>query len=250
MHRCGDRLFCEKKIEKRIESYDADVIVSVHPAMQRVPMICAQRLSKKKGKHIPFFTVVTDLGSGHCTWFQKNPEKIFIASERIRRLTKRRGGTAESRIVMSGLPIRHDFDVHSKAMQDRTTPAGQAYVTHMKQAVGIKKDKPMVLIMGGGEGVGSLSQIVSDMYRSLAAQGVDATICVVCGRNEKLKAELEERDWASISLERRRRGLVELVRRRRSGNHLPGEKLLGHWRLTLIVIFICSPTPLVLVCIH
>lgn len=207
---------CERKMRKRIASYKPDVIVSVHPAMQLLPMTCVKRISRKLGKHIPFFTVVTDLGSGHCTWFQKNPEKIYIASERIRRLTKRRGGTPDERIVMSGLPIRHEFDVHAKAMKDRTTPKGKEYVKQLKEQVGISADRPMVLIMGGGEGVGSLSQIVDDMYRRLVTQGVDATICVVCGRNEHLQKNLQERDWASMDLARRRRTLGESLKHRKS----------------------------------
>jgi 1,2-diacylglycerol 3-beta-galactosyltransferase len=56
----------------------------------------------------------------------------------------------------------------------------------------------MVLVMGGGEGVGSLSDIVNEIYAKLRTQGVDATICVICGRNEKLKADLETRCWDTV----------------------------------------------------
>ena len=192
---------CERKIRKRIASYHPDVIVSVHPAMNYAPLKSVQALSKETGKHIPFFTVVTDLGSGHATWFQKNVDRIYVASERIRRLTKRRGNTPDDRIVMAGLPIRHDFAVQAEQMGDRTTPEGMAYRKEVQAQLGLPADKPMILLMGGGEGVGSLEAQVEALYKSLRRQGMDATLCVVCGRNEALKTRLAERDWRNVKLE-------------------------------------------------
>jgi hypothetical protein len=52
--------------------------------------------------------------------------------------------------------------------------------------------------MGGGEGVGSLSNIVDGLYFEFVQRGIDAQILVVCGRNEKLKKTLEERDWDTV----------------------------------------------------
>jgi len=52
--------------------------------------------------------------------------------------------------------------------------------------------------MGGGEGVGSLSEITKGLYNNLKKQGIDATICVVCGRNEKLCDELNTKDWDEV----------------------------------------------------
>lgn len=47
---------CERKIRRRMAQYEPDVVVSVHPAMNNVPMIATRKISKQKGKHIPFFT--------------------------------------------------------------------------------------------------------------------------------------------------------------------------------------------------
>lgn len=184
---------CESKIRKRIASYNPDVVVSVHPAMNNTPLISLRKIAKESGKHIPFFTVVTDLGSGHCTWFQKSVDRMYVASDRLWRLARRRGRAPEDRIVKTGLPIRHDF-----------TAAATMDKKEAKETIGIKAEKPMILIMGGGEGVGSLSKIVDELYKSFSAAGIDATLCVVCGRNEKLKKELEERDWSSVVEKRQR----------------------------------------------
>jgi 1,2-diacylglycerol 3-beta-galactosyltransferase len=215
------KLTCLGRIFKRIESHDPDVVVSVHPTMNHTPLLATQKLGKKQGKHIPFFTVVTDLGSGHCMWFEKNVNKVYVASDRLYKLA-RRGGTPAENIVMAGLPIRHGFAVQAEKLGDRTTEKGKEYQKSVKKGLELSTDKPMVLVMGGGEGVGSLSAIVDQLYTKLRTLGVDATICVVCGRNEKLKAQLESRDWdtvsESLSTDKKRRGLLRFLRRRGKTN--------------------------------
>lgn len=67
-------------------------------------------------------------------------------------------------------------------------------------------DRKTILVMGGGEGVGSLSNIVNKLFVELVTNGIDAVVLVVCGRNEKLKKALGERDWEDIL---RRHHLIE-----------------------------------------
>ena len=148
-HAC---LLSEKLIRKKIEDHDPDVIVSVHPAMQLIPHISSRKLSKQKGKHIPFFTVVTDLASGHATWFIRDMEKMYLASDSLFRKARRRGRTPKDKIVMSGLPIRHDFAVEATALGDRNSAEGIIYQMSKKTELGIDPNKPMILMMGGGEG--------------------------------------------------------------------------------------------------
>jgi 1,2-diacylglycerol 3-beta-galactosyltransferase len=52
--------------------------------------------------------------------------------------------------------------------------------------------------MGGGEGVGSLSKIVNELFAEFSSRGLNVTICVVCGRNEKLQKDLATRDWGKL----------------------------------------------------
>eukprot|EP00970_Alexandrium_tamarense_P013577 scaffold3521_cov195-Alexandrium_tamarense.AAC.11 len=83
-------------------------------------------------------------------------------------------------------------------MGDRTTEQGKAHQKKIREQLNIDTNKRMVLVMGGGEGVGSLSDIVNELYAKLRTQGVDVTICVVCGRNEVLKSDLETRCWDTV----------------------------------------------------
>lgn len=122
---------------------------------------------------------------------------MYLASEPIKQIAQNRG-VPDEKIAMSGLPIRYDFAAQADALGDRTTEQGKAHQAKIRDQLGINTQKRMVLVMGGGEGVGSLSDIVNELYAKLRMQGVDATICVVCGRNEKLKADLEGRCWDTV----------------------------------------------------
>lgn len=195
------RMTCGRKIKNRLQSSKPDCIISVHPTMNHTPLKATNNISKELGIHIPFYTVVTDLGSAHCMWFERNVDKIYVASERLYNLARRRGGTSPENIVMTGLPIRHGFAEQSEKLMggDRSSGQGKEYQTTVRKQLNISTDKQCILIMGGGEGVGSLSQIVNELYAELSLNGVDATICVVCGRNEKLQTELLTRNFDQVT---------------------------------------------------
>lgn len=58
---------CHKRFKAMFESYKPDLVLSVHPLCQEVPL----RVLKMMGggtRQIPFVTVVTDLGEAHPTW--------------------------------------------------------------------------------------------------------------------------------------------------------------------------------------
>ena len=123
---------------------------------------------------------------------------MYLASEPIKNIAQSRGSVPDEKIVMTGLPIRYDFAQQADDMGDRTTPEGKAHQLKIREKLNIDLNKRMVLVMGGGEGVGSLCDIVDELYAKLRTQGVNATISVVCGRNDKLKTDLETRCWDTV----------------------------------------------------
>jgi 1,2-diacylglycerol 3-beta-galactosyltransferase len=144
---------CGKGIRQKIADYNPDVVVSVHPAMTGAPSYQLAKINKQSGKHVPFFTVVTDLGTAHATWFRsKRCDKIYVASDRIKKLAKRRGRFSDDRIFEAGLPIRQAFADEEERLGDRTTEAGKAYQAKVRESLGMETDRQMVLVMGGGEG--------------------------------------------------------------------------------------------------
>jgi len=190
------KLMCERAVRRRIKSYNPDVVVSVHPLMTNVPVLSCSKISNETGRHLPMFTVVTDLGSAHCLWFAKAVEKMFVGSEQVKELAMARGKVPEDKLVLAGLPIRHDFAIQAENMGERISPEGKEYQRKVRADLGVPHvERKTVLVMGGGEGVGSLSNTVDSLFVELTSQGIDAVILVVCGRNEKLKKSLESRDW-------------------------------------------------------
>lgn len=193
------KLMCERAVRRRIQSYDPDVVVSVHPLMTNVPVLSCSKISQATGKHLPIFTVVTDLGSAHCLWFANGVEKMFVGSEAVKELAKSRGKVPEEKLVLAGLPIRHDFADQAEKLGDRMSAEGKAYQKKVREELELPvTDRKTLLLMGGGEGVGSLARIADALYVELVAQGIDALVLVVCGRNEKLRTSLEKRDWNKV----------------------------------------------------
>lgn len=167
--------------------------------MTNVPILSCSKISEETGKHLPIFTVVTDLGSAHCLWFANGVEKLFVGSDKVKQLAMQRGKVPEEKIILAGLPIRHEFALQSEFMGDRHSPDGKAYQLKIREQLELPHtDRRTLLLMGGGEGVGSLSNLVNAIYVELVTQGIDSLILVVCGRNEKLKKELDTRDWNEV----------------------------------------------------
>jgi 1,2-diacylglycerol 3-beta-galactosyltransferase len=189
-------LLSERAIRKKIKSIQPDVVVSVHPLQTSVPILSCAKISHETGKHLPIFTVVTDLGSGHSTWFANGMETMFVGTKQIYELAKKRGNVPDEKLVLSGLPIRHDFAVQAEQMGDRTSPSGKDYQLQIRRQLELPAtNRKTLLVMGGGEGVGSLSNIVDSLYYELVRQNINAIILVVCGRNEILQQSLKERNW-------------------------------------------------------
>jgi len=153
-------------------------------------------LAKEKGltgRTAPFATVCTDLGSAHPSWFDPRVDLCFIASEAVRKVAGRRGISAD-RLRMHGLPVRKSF---WRASEQNA----QATPSQMEQ-LGLLPNKKTVLVVGGGDGVGSLSKIVEQTAAQLAKDCPgDAQVVAVCGKNKAVKKQLEAKSWPGVHVE-------------------------------------------------
>lgn len=152
----------------------ADLVVSVHPFGTTVP---ARALARVR-PGVPFVTVVTDLYTAHPLWFTPDTDQCFVPSEEVRRRALLAGLRAEQ-ITITGLPIDPRF---SKPM----LPADE-----LKQEYGLPAERPMVLLMGGGEGMGPLEE----QAKTLAHSGIPISLMVIAGRNDRLRRRLESQTW-------------------------------------------------------
>ncbi|CAA7032965.1 unnamed protein product [Microthlaspi erraticum] len=133
--------FIAREIEKGLMKYKPDIIISVHPLMQHVPL----RVLRSKGllKKIVFTTVITDLSTCHPTWFHKLVTRCYCPSTELAKRALK-AGLQTSQIKVYGLPVRPSFvkPVRPKA--------------ELRRELGMDENLPAVLLMGGGEGMGPI----------------------------------------------------------------------------------------------
>jgi processive 1,2-diacylglycerol beta-glucosyltransferase len=152
--------------------------------------VLSTRAGKKK-LDIPFYAVVTDFAV-HSLWIVDNVSGYYVASDESARQVVRRGQPA-GLVKAFGIPVDPVFST--------ATPLPQA-----KKKLGLRPDVPVVLILSGGRGVGSMP----DMIQSFEGSGANCQLLAVAGTNEQLKADAE-RAAAESSLPVKVFGFVDNV---------------------------------------
>ena len=179
-------MVCMESFRKAIRNSDPDLIVSVHPLCQLMPLAIVEDINKdneKLGKKkIRFVTIVTDLGDAHSTWFERKVSKIFVPSAKVKEIATK-CGLKDDQIIEHGLPIRPCFWKRSRSKQAT------------RKALGLK-NVPTALLMGGGDGVGNLVDIATDVINKLSNEANKRTqVIVVTGHNKKMFRKLSETKW-------------------------------------------------------
>ena len=177
------RLTCGPGFKRCISEYDPDLVVSLHPLCQHLPLHLTRRLG---AGGVPFATVCTDLGGAHPAWFVKGVDACFVPSDAVRRIAEHRG-VASSKIRQYGLPVRKEFWRASA----RSQPSARK-----RSKLGLAPHKRTVLVVGGGDGVGNLEAIVDATAAELAGLAPSAQLVALCGRNAAARRRLEERQCA------------------------------------------------------
>jgi len=179
---------CKKPFLECIAEKKPDLIISVHPLCQFVPLRALRKMKKENQTNIPFVTVVTDLASAHPTWFHKDVDMCFVPTEGLKKMAQQHG-LKDEKIKVHGLPIRPDFWTSVSPEQREA----------IRKEFGLDPTAPAVLVVGGGDGVGGISKIAKAIGDALATPNPDGgQMVVVCGKNAEAKQELEEHDWRGI----------------------------------------------------
>jgi 1,2-diacylglycerol 3-beta-galactosyltransferase len=155
-----------------VRSHPADLIVTVHPFANTFAL---RALGKDRP---PFINVVTDMVTTHALWFDKRADLILVPTDSARQRAIRYNMPPE-KVRVVGLPVADKY----------CKPLGRK--SALRKKLGWTLDKPIVLLVGGGEGMGPLAKIA----REIDASGLDVGLVIVCGRNQRLKATLEAEAW-------------------------------------------------------
>ena len=155
-----------------VKGHPADLIVTVHPFANTFAL-------KALGPHRPpFINVVTDMVTTHALWYDNHADLILVPTETARqRALKYR--ISPEKLWVVGLPVADRY----------CQPIGPKSIVRKK--LDWPMEKPVVLLVGGGEGMGPLAKTAAE----IDASGLDVTLVIVCGRNQRLKEDLTSRKW-------------------------------------------------------
>jgi 1,2-diacylglycerol 3-beta-galactosyltransferase len=155
-----------------IKQHPSDLIVSVHP-LATAPVLRALGTQRP-----PFITVVTDLVTTHALWYNRRTDYCLVPTEAAgARAVK--FGLKTDQVKVVGLPVAQRF----------CSPPGDK--EEIRTRLGWPQDRPMVLLVGGGDGMGPLKRTA----QSIAASGLNTSLAIITGRNQSLKENLENQNW-------------------------------------------------------
>jgi 1,2-diacylglycerol 3-beta-galactosyltransferase len=167
--------FCEPLYRERLRDsflmYRPDVIVSVHPLLNHA----ALRARADAGIKVPLITVITDLGRVHEGWLLPEADLTVVPAREVYQRALERG-VPENRLRLLGHPVHPKFEDVSETKLE------------LRKALGLPTDRPVALLMAGGEGGGKLLPTTL----ALAKSRLPFHLVVVTGRNAALRTKLEE----------------------------------------------------------
>jgi processive 1,2-diacylglycerol beta-glucosyltransferase len=162
--------FTARNLQALITRMQPSVVVCTH-AFSCNAMSAYKRLYNPA---LPVVGVVTDFVV-HPFWIYKNVDAYAVATPEMRGALIERGIDPE-RIRVDGIPVDMRFADRSRSRD--------AIRRHLQ----LPLDRPVVLVMGGGLGLGPVSTTI----RSLACLGPDLTVVVIGGRNVRLQRSVRD----------------------------------------------------------
>jgi 1,2-diacylglycerol 3-beta-galactosyltransferase len=173
----SSRLFARQmypRMKKLYTEHPADIVVCVHSVFVR-PAVYALRRMKLQA---PFITVITDYAWPTVLWYDKQVDRCLTPTEPAHERGFRLG-LREKQLRLTGAPVHPKFTKVKLTREEA------------KRQLGWSTDRPAVLMVGGGAGMGPLIRTA----RLIDEQKLPIQLVVVAGRNDSMKARLEAYSW-------------------------------------------------------
>ena len=161
--------FNSKKLKLLLEDFKPDVCVST----QAFPCGMIADYKKNLNLHLPLVGVLTD-HAPHSYWVFRDVDYYITPSE-VSKECFIRNGIDESKIKIFGIPIDPKF----KTGHDKVQTCGK---------LGLDPNVPIVLIMGGSQGLGPVENTVNILEQI----EFSFQLVVVCGTNKRLEKTLRK----------------------------------------------------------
>lgn len=155
-----------KRITHLVEKEQPDAIINTFP------VLAVPEFFRRTGSSIPAFSIITDYCL-HKTWVSPEIDRYFVATESMKEAVCDLG-ISPSNVKISGIPIRPLFE-------ETVAPSS------LVKKYGLNPHQKRILIMAGAFGV---LKSMNKMCETLLTAN-DCQLVVICGKNDKLRAELE-----------------------------------------------------------
>lgn len=153
-----------------LRQFQPDVVLSTFPT----PAGVVSYLKQQGRTAVPSATVITDHAI-HSQWIHPLTDMYYVGSEYVRKGLIARG-TSPDCIEATGIPVRPVF------LQEFDKDA-------LRRKYNLNPELPTVLVMGGAYGVmGDIIQLCEELF----TYPLPIQVIVVAGRNQRMKAQLEE----------------------------------------------------------
>ena len=159
--------FCEL-----LRAHPADAIVSFHPVPNYALVLSLQAM----GWRTPMAVVAVDLVTVHACWFAPGIDLYMVPTQSAAERALHWRVPAQN-LEVTGMPIRRSF-VDAMSLSQSAA----------RHRLGLPREKPVVLVMGGSEGMGPLPDVV----RAIGKRTPDIHLVAIAGHNRELSCKLRE----------------------------------------------------------
>ena len=158
-----------RRLVRVVERESPDAVICTH-------FLPVEALSPRRGvgrMRVPLYCVITDFAV-HPFWAFPHVDRYFVGHAGL--ATELAGlGVPADRIEVSGIPVDPKFA--------RTVGRDTA-----RARLAVDPQRPVVLVMGGGSGVGPLAELAT----RLAGLAIRPLVLVMCGMNRRLRTRIDE----------------------------------------------------------
>ncbi|MDD4956067.1 MAG: glycosyltransferase [Candidatus Omnitrophica bacterium] len=162
--------FNMSKVRKLIDAHDPDVVLCT----QAFPCGMVADYKRSIGKDTPLIGVLTD-HAPHSYWLYDEVDYYIVPSEETGE-TLIKKGVPSKKVKAYGIPVDPKFSVGL----DRED---------VKERLKLEGDAPVILIMGGSQGIGAMEVVVRSL---LSDEEHNYRLVVVTGTNKKLYSKLKK----------------------------------------------------------
>lgn len=170
--------YIRNSIRSLVRENPSDLIVSLHALATGATL-----RALGADRQVPFITVVTDLVTTHALWYHPKTDLCLVPTEAARRRAYENGLRPEQ-VQVVGLPVANRFCQPQKDQHN------------LRSKLGWPQDRPVILLVGGGDGMGPLEQTA----QAISAARLPVTLVIITGRNHNLKQRLETQVWPQTTL--------------------------------------------------